>query len=115
MKDCNQCGKCCIKYGGGDLVATQEEIDQGEQFNPEIFTYVRNNEIWCDPITGDKLSKCPFLTLAPKTNQHTPDKYTCSIYLDRPEDCRQYPTLLDEMVRDECQMIEARDLDNPVI
>ncbi|MFA0704132.1 YkgJ family cysteine cluster protein, partial [Vibrio sp. 10N.222.48.A3] len=26
MKDCNQCGKCCIKYGDGDLAATQEEI-----------------------------------------------------------------------------------------
>ena len=29
MKNCNQCGKCCIKYGDGDLAATQEEITYG--------------------------------------------------------------------------------------
>ena len=113
MKDCNQCGKCCIKYGGGDLVATQEEIDQWEQFNPEIFIYVRDNEIWFDPDTSNRLTKCPFLELAPKINQQAPDKYTCRIYLHRPEDCRQYPSLINEMVRDVCEMIEARDLKDP--
>jgi Fe-S-cluster containining protein len=38
--------------------------------------------------------------------------YTCSIYLDRPEDCRHYPSLIAEMIRDECEMIEVTDLDN---
>ena len=113
MKDCNQCGKCCIKYGGGDLVATQQDIDQWEQSNPEIFAYVSNNEIWFDPDSGQRLTICPFLELAPKTNRHTRDKYTCSIYLHRPEDCRHYPTLISEMIRDECEMIEAKDLRNP--
>ena len=44
----------------------------------------------------------------------TPAKYTCSIYLNRPEDCRLYPSLISEMVRDECEMIEAIDLDAPI-
>ncbi len=114
MKDCNQCGKCCLKYGGGDLVATPLEIDHWEQFNPEIFTYVRDNEIWFDPDSGKRLTSCPFLELAPKKNQNHPDRYTCSIYLNRPEDCRHYPTLINEMVRDECEMIELRDLKNPL-
>ena len=114
MKDCNQCGKCCIKYGGGDLVATQQEIDQWEQFNPEIFNYVSNNEIWFDPDSGKRLTRCPFLELAPKKSQNFPNRYNCSIYLNRPEDCRHYPTLINEMVRDECEMIEARDLINPL-
>ena len=61
MKDCNQCGKCCIKYGAGDLAATTEEIDLWEIFNPDIFEYVKNNEIWFDPKTGGKLLQCPFL------------------------------------------------------
>lgn len=113
MKDCNQCGKCCIKYGDGDLSATQEEIDLWEIFNPDIFDYVKNNEIWFDPKSGVRLSRCPFLDIAPKTKPDEKDKYTCSIYLDRPEDCRHYPSLIAEMVRDECEMIEVSDLSKP--
>ena len=27
MKDCNQCGKCCIKYGDGGIEASDEDIE----------------------------------------------------------------------------------------
>jgi Fe-S-cluster containining protein len=113
MKDCNQCGKCCIKYGSGDLSATQEEIDLWEIFNPDIFEYVKHNEIWFDPKSGLRLTRCPFLDVAPKASPSEKDKYTCSIYLDRPEDCRHYPSLIAEMVRDGCEMIEITDLAKP--
>lgn len=113
MKNCNQCGRCCIKYGDGDLAATQDEIDLWELFNPDIFEFVKDNQIWFDPQTGEKLRRCPFLEIEEKRNLQEPNKYTCSIYLDRPEDCRHYPSLIDEMVRDECEMIEAVDLTNP--
>lgn len=113
MKDCNQCGKCCIKYGDGALSATKEEIDLWELFNPEIFKFVKNQEIWFDPESGLRLTRCPFLDVVPNINTLAPYKYTCSIYLDRPEDCRHYPSLLDEMIRDECEMIEIVDLENP--
>ena len=113
MKNCNQCGKCCIKYGDGDLAATQEEIDLWEQFNPEIFEYVKGSEIWFDPKSGERLKQCPFLEIVPKRIPQEPNRYTCSIYLDRPEDCRHYPSLINEMVRDECDMIESTDLTNP--
>lgn len=112
MKDCNQCGKCCIKYGSGDLSATQEEIDLWEIFNPEIFDYVKNEEIWFDPKSGLRLERCPFLEIAPKKNAQAPNLYTCSIYLNRPEDCRHYPSLISEMIRDECEMIEVVDIEN---
>ena len=112
MKDCNQCGKCCIKYGGGDLAASQEEIDLWEIFNPDIFEYVKNNEIWFDPKSGLRLQSCPFLDIAPKKKQSDANLYTCSIYLDRPEDCRHYPSLIAEMIRDECEMIEVIDIEN---
>jgi len=113
MKDCNQCGKCCIKYGNGNLAATKEEIDLWELFNPDIFEYVKDGKIWFDPKTREQLNHCPFLQLAPKVRTEEKDKYTCSIYLDRPEDCRHYPSLINEMVRDECEMIELSDLENP--
>lgn len=113
MKDCNQCGKCCIKYGGEDLSAAKEEIDLWEIFNPDIFKYVKNNEIWFDPETGKRLTSCPFLEIAVKKNPLEKNMYTCSIYLDRPEDCRHYPSLIAEMIRDECEMIEVIDITNP--
>ena len=112
MKECNQCGKCCIKYGGGDLSASKEEIDLWELFNPEIYEYVKNNEIWFDPKTGMRLSTCPFLEIAPKKEPLAKNMYTCRIYLDRPEDCRHYPSLIPEMIRDECEMIEPSDIKN---
>lgn len=113
MKDCNQCGKCCIKYGDGALSATIEEINLWELFNPEIYKFVKNNEIWFDPESGIQLRSCPFLEVESNSNTLAPNKYTCSIYLNRPEDCRHYPSLIDEMVRDGCEMIEVIDLKNP--
>ncbi|XQF93696.1 YkgJ family cysteine cluster protein [Pseudoalteromonas espejiana] len=112
MKECNQCGKCCIKYGGGDLSVTTDEIEMWALFNPNIYEYVKDDEIWFDPTTGVKLSTCPFLEIAPKKAPHDKTLYTCSIYLDRPEDCRHYPSLVSEMIRDECEMIEPVDIKN---
>jgi len=108
MKECNQCGKCCIKYSNGQLSAEKHEIAAWDNSRPDIYQYVKDGEIWIDPKTGEQLSLCPFLR---KTN---PDKeiYTCAIYFDRPNDCRYYPVTIDEMIRDECEMIEPRDLVN---
>jgi Fe-S-cluster containining protein len=113
MKECNQCGKCCIKYGNGGLSATKEEVDLWEIFNPEIFKFVKNNEIWFDPESGSSLKRCPFLEVVPQKDSLSPNMYTCGIYLDRPEDCRHYPSLITEMIRDECEMIEVIDLESP--
>ena len=117
MKECNQCGKCCIHYSNGGLSATQAEIDWWEASRPDIFRYVRNGEIWVDPSSGEALQRCPFLELEPSSTNASAthlsqDKYICSIYHDRPDDCRHYPTHIDEMIRDGCEMIELKDLLN---
>jgi len=113
MKDCNQCGKCCIKYGDGALSASDEDIEMWEVFRPHIAQYVRNKQIWFDPKTDKQLSFCPFLEKVPVAdNSSGQAKYTCAIYQDRPEDCRHYPSNIAEMVRDECEMIEIVDLTN---
>ncbi|MBU2970894.1 YkgJ family cysteine cluster protein [Pseudoalteromonas sp. C2R02] len=111
MKACNQCGKCCIKYGGADLSITREEINMWELFTPHISEYIRNGKAWFDPDTGKQLAQCPFLETEAQENDH-PVRYTCSIYHDRPEDCRHYPTSISEMITDECEMIEASDINN---
>lgn len=114
MKNCNQCGKCCIKYADGGLSATEEEIKMWKIFQPHIYQHVRDGKIWVNPDTGEQLTYCPFLEKSPnQNNSPQQEKYTCGIYLDRPEDCRHYPTSISEMVRDECEMIEAIDLKNP--
>lgn len=58
-----------------------------------------------DPVTGHQLSRCPWLMEPAGEN-----KYACQIYHDRPDDCKQYPVHIAEMVRDECEMIEKSDL-----
>mgnify|MGYP000412744986 FL=1 len=108
MKDCNQCGKCCIKYSNGGLTASKSEMELWEIFRPHIAEYVRDGQLWVDPTTGKQIELCPWLRKTPNT-----EIYTCDIYFDRPEDCRHYPTTIDEMVKDDCEMIEVQDLANP--
>jgi len=71
------------------------------------YQYVKGEEIWYHPDTGEQLSRCPFLEVDDTTDR---TKYTCAIYLHRPEDCRLYPSNVSEMIRDECEMIERKDL-----
>ncbi|MEP5566693.1 MAG: YkgJ family cysteine cluster protein [Halioglobus sp.] len=113
MRECNQCGKCCIAYSDGGLTASAEEIENWETFRPDIAAYVSNGEIWMDPGSGRRLKRCPWLQELPYKRVGQSALYTCGIYDDRPEDCRLYPTLIAEMVRDGCEMIELRDLDDP--
>ena len=52
--------------------------------------------------------RCPWLRKVPDEN-----KYLCDIYNDRPGDCRHYPVTVDDMINDECEMLEVKDLANP--
>ena len=106
MKSCNQCGKCCIKYSNGGLSATEDEIKLWDSFRPDIYEYVSNGKIWMNPTTGDQLTICPWL------NKQSENIYTCDIYYDRPEDCKFYPVTIEQMIQDECEMLEPRDLTN---
>jgi Fe-S-cluster containining protein len=61
-----------------------------------------------DPDTGEQLTICPWLRKLRDQN-----KYICDIYDDRPDDCRYYPTTIEEMAQLECEMLESHDLANP--
>ena len=105
MKDCNQCGKCCTLYGNGGLSVTDSEIGWWETYRPEIADYVSGGKIWISPVTGKQMLRCPWLRKLPKQ-----DKYVCRIYFDRPDDCKHYPVTIEQMINDDCEMLEARDL-----
>lgn len=59
-----------------------------------------------DPKTGEQIELCPWL-------EKEENKYSCSIYHDRPEDCRIYPVSIADMIKDECEMLESKDLKDP--
>ena len=105
MRECNSCGKCCIKYGKGRLSASREDLNLWQSFKPEISAYVKNEQIWHSPTTGELLNKCPWLRF-----EEGQTHYTCAIYFDRPEDCRIYPTNVADMIADQCEMLEEVDL-----
>lgn len=107
MKACNQCGKCCKNYSDGGLSASPRDIEHWELFRPDILAYVSEATIWIDPHSGQQLARCPWLQREP--NQAA---YTCAIYDDRPEDCRHYPVTIEQMVMDDCEMLEVQDLGN---
>lgn len=104
MKACNACGKCCIKYSAGSLSASQQDLDLWHSFRPEISRYVRDDDIWFDPDSQALLKICPWLRKVEGSRS-----YHCDIYLDRPEDCRNYPAIVSDMINDECEMLEASD------
>ena len=108
MKECNQCGKCCTAYSNGGLSASVHEIEFWETFRPGIYSYVSDGNIWIDPDTGEQMKRCPWLRQLPDQG-----KYVCDIYFDRPDDCKHYPVTIDQMVKDECEMLEERDLARP--
>ncbi|MFK8021264.1 MAG: YkgJ family cysteine cluster protein [Pseudomonadales bacterium] len=108
MKDCNQCGKCCIKYSNGGLSVTPDEVEAWAVFQPDIHDYVLNGEIWFDPKDGSAIEVCPWLNKSDDGRS-----YHCGIYFDRPADCRHYPVTITQMVEDDCEMIEIKDLQDP--
>lgn len=63
-----------------------------------------------NPVSGEQLTRCPWLSELAE-----PGKYGCKIYHDRPEDCRHYPVTIEQMVKDECEMLEASDLARPAL
>ncbi|MCF2950089.1 YkgJ family cysteine cluster protein [Paraglaciecola aquimarina] len=114
MKDCTQCGKCCIKYSDGDLFASEADLDMWNLFNPDIAKYTKAGLIWFSPSSGKRLTLCPFLTENPDPANPARKLYTCDIYFDRPEDCRFYPVTIKQMLNDDCEMLEPDDLLKPI-
>ena len=61
-----------------------------------------------NPENGKQIALCPWLRKIPDQ-----EKYTCDIYYDRPDDCKYYPVTIEQMVNDECEMLEVQDLAKP--
>lgn len=66
-----------------------------------------------DPLSGEQLSRCPWLEVLAESPDSGAVTYGCRIYHDRPQDCRHYPVSIADMVRDGCEMIETGDIESP--
>ncbi|MFT6408308.1 MAG: Fe-S-cluster containining protein [Arenicella sp.] len=106
MKACNACGKCCVKYSNGQLSASKQDIELWDSFRPDISKFVNDSgQIWFEPSSQELIELCPWLKKDPDSV-----RYLCDIYLDRPEDCRAYPASIADMIKDDCEMLETKDL-----
>lgn len=111
MRQCTQCGKCCLKYSAGSGLgsATDQDLLIWETERPEILNYTDFlGDLWISPVTGEEMNRCPWLRKLPKK-----EKYKCRIHGVRPETCRFYPVDIDQMIKDGCEMLEDGDLDKP--
>ncbi len=114
MQACNSCGKCCVKYSNGDLSASEQDLEMWQLFQPQIAEYVKGGLIWFSPTSGKRLTLCPFLREVPSQVAGNKSHYSCDIYYDRPEDCRFYPVTVQQMLNDDCEMLEPNDLADPI-
>ena len=104
MKDCNQCGKCCINYPYGLGCATDADLARLEAAGrDDVLAWIPKTvpDYWISPITGNEADRCPWLRKMP--NQQ---KYKCLIYDVRPDVCRIYPVDIEQMLKDKCEMLE---------
>ena len=97
-----------MKYSNAGLSASASEIELWEIFRPDIYRYVSGGKIWMNPDTGKQLEQCPWLRKLPDQS-----KYICAIYYDRPDDCKYYPVTIEQMIADECEMLDVQDMANP--
>ena len=97
-----------MNYSDGGLSASAAEIEAWDLYRPDIYRYVNDGKIWIDPDTGVQLKRCPWLKQLSGQN-----KYTCHIYFDRPDDCKYYTVTIEQIINDECEMLEPRDLEKP--
>ena len=106
MRNCTQCGKCCLKYGGGGLGGATAEDLQMWKTRPDIMHYIDESlpDLWVSPVTGEEMFRCPFLRKRPNV-----EKYNCRIHDARPFVCRDYPEDVEQMERDGCEMFEECD------
>ena len=78
--DCTLCGNCCEKLTAG---LTDDDIKRLAEIENLLQKDFETNFVECDQTDGDKYLK------------FTPCKYLedkkCSIYPDRPENCKSYP------------------------
>ena len=107
MRACTGCGKCCVKYGAGAGLGCATDNDIARlSVRPDISVYIHPSlgDLWISPVTGEETARCPWLRKLPGRQL-----YKCRIHDVRPDICRDYPVNIQQMIEDECEMLEPGD------
>lgn len=85
---CLQCGQCCESFGG-HLRASARDLERWREHGRQDLLDATNHLgwIWVDPVTRKNVDPCPHI------DRSDPEHARCAIYEDRPDMCRDYPTL----------------------
>jgi len=104
---CTRCGKCCTNENYMmTLTASAKDVARWRrEGRDDILRYVAQvglgfYDLWVDD--GVELARCPFLR-----KDRGAATYRCRIHETRPETCRRYPVSYEQMVADECEIINA--------
>ncbi|MHA2061183.1 MAG: YkgJ family cysteine cluster protein [Candidatus Sifarchaeia archaeon] len=87
---CEQCGNCCLEWGGYLVLISEQDIDRWRNENRhDILRYIEFLEKdaafgWVKPQNKTRLSRCPFLYKKEKSN------YFCLIHNTKPKRCKDY-------------------------
>lgn len=85
---CLQCGQCCESFGA-HLRASPHDLKRWQEHGRQDLLDCANRLgwIWVDPETKEPVDVCPHIV------RDDPEHARCAIYDDRPDICRDYPTL----------------------
>lgn len=85
---CLQCGQCCASFGG-HLRASPRDLQRWREHGRRDLLEATNHLgwIWIDPVTRQCVEPCPHI------DRRDAEHARCRIYEDRPDMCRDYPTL----------------------
>ena len=95
---CKQCGNCCLNLLDAFCTcATDEDVQLwAAEGRDDILEWVNSipigeggqfiHDIWLSPVTGEDVTRCPWLRKLPSKN-----KYVCRIHDVKPHHCRDYP------------------------
>lgn len=104
---CTRCGKCCLNESYMlTLTASAKDVSRWQrEGRDDILRYVAQvgpgfYDLWVDD--GVELARCPFLR-----KDRGAATYRCKIHETRPETCRRYPVDYEQMIVDECEIIDA--------
>lgn len=88
QSSCLQCGQCCKAFGWHLRCSDQDLARWRARGRDDLLARVNHlGWIWVDPHSKQPVAPCPFI------DRIDPEHFRCAIYEDRPDMCRDYPTL----------------------
>lgn len=100
---CIRCGRCCTEmYEGHCFSVDDEQLEFWAENKPNLLRWIRFNEGWVNPRTGEDVGSCPWYrnNTHPRFKQQGP---VCLIQKYKPPVCRDFPFSVLHAVKGYCR------------